>query len=200
MILNQEFFEQNAVEVARELIGYFLCRKTKSRTEKYMIVETEAYEGSRDKASHAHRGKTLRNSIMFGKPGVWYIYFTYGMHYMLNIVCGSKGHPAAVLIRGLKSEDKNVNLIGPARLTRKLGIDKNFNGKKASPKNGLWIEPPSLKASADAKAMVDKAASRGKIKRTPRIGVAYAGPIWSKKPYRFVLKEFESHQKQKIKK
>jgi DNA-3-methyladenine glycosylase len=133
--IKSKFFERSAVKVARELIGCFLVRKLKNgKMERLKIVETEAYEGHSDKASHASRGETARNKVMFGEPGVWYIYFTYGMHYMLNIVCGPKGHPAAVLIRGVKGA------IGPARLTKKLNIDKKFNGQPASKKTGLWIE------------------------------------------------------------
>lgn len=139
---------------------------------KFIITETEAYEGVEDKASHASRGKTLRNAPMFGKPGTIYVYFTYGMHWMLNIVCGLEGHPSAVLIRGVEG------ISGPARLTKYLGIDKNFNNQKLSKKNGLWVE-------------YTKSHGREKmyIKKIPRIGVSYAGETWANKKWRFVLEE-----------
>lgn len=175
MILRPKFFERNAVKVAKDLIGCFLC----TPKGKFMIVETEAYEGLKDLASHASRGKTQRNQTMFGGPGVWYIYFTYGMHHMLNIVCGSHGHPAAVLIRGITASP--ISLLGPAKLTKYLNVDKTFNGKKSEIKTGLWLESARLNIY-----------TKFKIIKTPRIGVSYAGPIWSKKKYRFVVKEFET--------
>lgn len=193
-MLGKEFFERNAVEVARDLIGCRLIKKLKNgKIERFRIVETEAYEGLQDKASHASRGKTVRNQVMFGKPGYWYVYFTYGMHYMLNVVCGPKNHPAAVLIRGIshpalrvalpyiKGGKKKIDasLLGPAKLTKYLNINKKFNGKIANKKTGLWIEP-SLKIT------------KLKIKNSPRIGVAYAGPVWSAQKYRFVLSGFET--------
>jgi DNA-3-methyladenine glycosylase len=175
-MIPKSFFERNAVKVAKDLIGCFLC----TRDGRHMIVETEAYEGVEDRASHASRGKTDRNQVMFGDPGRWYIYFTYGMHYMLNIVCGKKGHPAAVLIRGV------VNAIGPGRLTKKLEIDKKLNGKKLSKTSGFWIEydptSPHLAGFRGTK----------EILKTPRIGVDFAGSVWSKKRYRFVLEGYET--------
>ena len=167
-ILKPEFFERSSVLVARDLLGKYLMRKVNGKLETYKIIETEAYEGLDDKASHASRGQTIRNTPMFGPPGMIYVYFTYGMHYMLNLVCGKKGHPSAVLIRGVK------DCVGPARLTKKFGIDKTLNGKMLGKKTGLWIE------SRDTSNEIRK------ILKTPRIGVEYAG-LWAKKLYRFVL-------------
>ena len=133
-----------------------------------MITETEAYVGPEDKASHAHRGKTSRNAPMFGPAGRWYVYFTYGMHWMLNIVTGRKDYPAAVLIRGVEG------ISGPGRVTKKLKIDKRFNNKSASQRVGLWIEDHEIKIK------------KSKIKRLPRVGVDYAGK-WAKKPLRFTF-------------
>ena len=76
-----------------------------------MITEVEAYDGFKDKASHASRGKTERNKIMFEKAGKWYVYFTYGMHWMLNVVCGQKNYPAAILIRGAIQFNNIINNI-----------------------------------------------------------------------------------------
>lgn len=210
MILGPEFFERSSIKVARDLIGCFLCRRVNNKTEKFLIVETESYEGREDLASHASRGETPRNEVMFGKPGVWYVYFTYGMHYMLNVVCGKTGHPGAVLIRGIthpsvpslnlrEGKGNLPNLVGPARLTKHLGIDKTFNGLEASKKSGLWIEdytklrgPDFAKATLDKRAKMYNLKNKLKIIKTPRIGVGYSGPIWSKKPYRFVLAGFET--------
>ncbi|OGY68200.1 MAG: hypothetical protein A3H63_00050 [Candidatus Harrisonbacteria bacterium RIFCSPLOWO2_02_FULL_45_10c] len=104
---------------------------------------------------------------MFGEAGHWYVYFTYGMHWLLNIVTGPKEYPAAILIRGV------AGINGPARLTKALHINKKFDGKKADKKSGLWVEKRGV--------------AKLKIKKGPRIGVDYAGPIWSKKNFRFFL-------------
>jgi DNA-3-methyladenine glycosylase len=169
------------VVVARDLLGKYLVREVDGQNSKqqtaFKIMETEGYEGLKDKASHVSRGQTPRNSPMWEHPGTIYIYFVYGFHYMLNVTCGKKGHPAAVLIRGVEG------CVGPGRLTKKLFIDKSLNGKMLGKKSRLWIEERiEVRGS---KLEIRK--SKFKIKRTPRIGVAYAGPVWSKKLYRFVL-------------
>ena len=168
--LPNSFFNRSAVVVARDLIGCSLVRHLRNRTLRLLITETEAYEGPHDRASHASRGRTKRNAVMFGKAGVFYVYFVYGMHWMLNVVTGKEGYPAAVLIRGVEG----IN--GPARVTKKLSITGAFTGKPVNRKTGLWFEGR------------EKILSRH-IAKTARIGVAYAGPVWSKKQYRFVLKE-----------
>lgn len=174
-ILNKAFFNRATLKVARELLGKFLVVKGKA----YMITEVEAYDGPHDKASHAHKGKTARNEVMFGEAGYWYVYLVYGMYNMLNIVTGKKDYPAAVLIRGtrLDSTDKSrqvEGVNGPGKLTKAFKIDKRFNKKKVERKTGLWIEDRGVKVK------------KSEIKRTPRIGVDYAGAC-AKKPYRFVL-------------
>lgn len=176
----KKFFERPTLVVAKDLLGKYLVRKIGKNITKYLITEVEAYDGFKDKASHASRGKTLRNAPMFGEAGRWYVYFTYGMHYMLNIVTGPKNYPAAVLIRGVKG----IN--GPGRITKQLKISKRFNNKIASPKTGLWIENNSKFENLKllARRSLDEG---GKIINLPRIGVAHAGPTWSKKPWRFVL-------------
>jgi DNA-3-methyladenine glycosylase len=180
-MLPKEFFNRSSVIVAKDLLGKFLCRKLNGKVEKFKIVETEAYEGFTDKASHASRGKTLRNSPMFEEAGTIYVYFTYGMHYMLNIVCGDKGHPSAVLIRGIEG------VVGPGRLTKYLNVDKTLNNQKLGKKVGLWIESLPTQISHGRNKSVY--AEKTKILKTPRIGVDYSGPIWSKKLWRFVLVE-----------
>ncbi|PIY95650.1 3-methyladenine DNA glycosylase, partial [Candidatus Jorgensenbacteria bacterium CG_4_10_14_0_8_um_filter_39_13] len=90
-ILSQSFFNRPALTVAKELMGKYLVRRYRGKLVSAMITEVEAYDGFKDKASHAFRGMTDRNKIMFGPAGFWYVYFTYGMHWMLNIVTGKKG-------------------------------------------------------------------------------------------------------------
>ena len=169
-LLTRKFFQnKNTPEIAKHLLGKFLIRRWRDKTKAYMITEVEAYDGFKDKASHAYRGQTKRNKIMFGPAGHWYIYFTYGIHWMLNIVTGPVNYPAAILIRGIKG----IN--GPARLTKTLKINKKLNGKLADKKSGLWIKNKGVKIKSS------------QIKNTPRIGISYAGPIWSKKKWRFYI-------------
>jgi DNA-3-methyladenine glycosylase len=132
-----------------------------------MITETEAYDGLTDKGSHAHRGETVRNKPMFGPAGHWYVYFTYGMHWLVNVTTMREGHPSAVLIRGIEGTS------GPARLTKFLKIDGTLSGEKAVKKTGLWIE--------DRGAAIDPK----KIKKGPRVGIDYAGPYWAARHWRF---------------
>lgn len=150
-----------------------------------VITEVEAYDGFEDKASHASRGKTERNKIMFNQAGCFYVYFTYGMHNMLNIVTGPKDYPAAILIRGgiLTSTLKNSNtktLDGPARLTKFLKIDRKFNNLKAILKNNLWFEDWGVKITPS------------QIISKKRIGVEYAGKIWANKKWNFSIKDVDN--------
>ena len=168
-ILDKNFFEKSTLKIAENLLGKYLVSKIGRKEIALKINEVEAYDGFEDKASHAHKGKTERNKIMFGEAGNWYVYLVYGIHNMLNIVTGEKDYPAAILIRGVG--DMN----GPGKLTKFLKINKELNGKNASLETRLWFE--------DRGEVVNKK----KIKRTSRIGVDYAGPIWAKKNYRFIL-------------
>lgn len=166
-VLSPEFFDRSALVVARQLLGKRLVRRVGARLDSVLIHEVEAYIGPHDLACHAARGRTERTSVMFGPAGRWYVYFIYGMHWMLNVVTGQKDYPAAVLIRGAGDWD------GPAKLTKALAIDKSLNGLPASPSTGLWMEDDGLRVPPRD------------IRRTPRIGVDYAGE-WAAKPYRFV--------------
>jgi DNA-3-methyladenine glycosylase len=168
-ILRKDFFNKPVLEVAEGLLGKFLIRKVNGEEIALMLTEVEAYDGIEDKACHAYRGKTQRTAVMFGPPGCFYIYLIYGMYWMLNIVTEKEGYPSAVLIRGTRE------VCGPGRLTKKLCIDKSLNGKVSGIYQGLWVEDRGIKIL------------KKDIKRTPRIGVLYAGPVWSKKLYRFVL-------------
>jgi DNA-3-methyladenine glycosylase len=172
-ILGKAFFDQPTLLVARELIGKFLVHRVRGREHAYLITETEAYDGFRDRASHASRGKTSRNAPMFGRAGVWYIYLIYGMYEMLNIVTRESGYPAAVLIRGVDG------LNGPGKLTKALGISRKYNKASATRTNGLWVEERGVRPK------------KADIRRAARIGVDYAGPMWSKKHWRFVLIKYK---------
>jgi DNA-3-methyladenine glycosylase len=165
-VLGSTFFDRSAEEVAHDLIGCRLNWRGGDRSDSRIITETEAYIGPDDLASHAARGRTERNAPMFGPPGTFYVYFVYGMHWMLNVVTGPIGHPAAVLIRSVQG------LSGPGRLTKALGITKKLNGQLASEETGVWFNQGKLPRQ---------------VIRSTRIGVEYAGPIWSQKPYRFSL-------------
>jgi DNA-3-methyladenine glycosylase len=146
-----------------------------------MITEVEAYDGPEDRASHASRGFTPRTKVMFGGAGRFYVYFTYGMHWMLNVVTGPKGYPAAVLIRagiparelGVKNYELSaLEIKGPARLTKYLHIGKGLNGKRAERKTGLWFEDQGIQIQ------------KKNIITGPRVGVDYAG-AWAGKKYNF---------------
>ena len=126
---------------AKELLGKYLVVKKGGHLLSGKIVETEAYDGFKDPASHAYRGMTSRNQTMFGPPGYAYVYLTYGMHHCLNLVTQKKGYPAAVLIRAIEPVD-GVELMkrrrgrqrlkdltgGPAKLCQALGVDRKLNG------------------------------------------------------------------------
>ena len=173
-VLSKSFFVKPTLKVANDLLGKYLIRKIGKKEIACKIIEVEAYDGPKDKASHASNGKTTRNKIMFEEGGCFYIYLVYGMHYMLNVVTGEKNYPEAVLIRGIECNGKIIS--GPAKLTKFLKIDKKSNSKKAEKKTNLWFEDRGEKLN------------KKHIIRTPRIGVDYAGPIWSKKLYRFLVK------------
>lgn len=169
-ILKPDFFNQPTIIVAQKLLGKFLVRKIGNKILFKKITEVEVYDGFKDKASHAWRGKTKRNHVMFNSAGRWYVYLNYGLHWMLNIVTKEKRYPAAILIRGVEE----IN--GPGRVSKFFKINKYFNNKLAMPKNKLWIEDRGLKVL------------KSQIKKGPRIGIDYAGPYWSKIHLRFWIK------------
>lgn len=155
-------------------MGAQLCRRWEDGRElRLLIAETEAYIGPEDAACHASKGRTTRTAPMFGPPGHWYVYLCYGMHWMLNLVTGPEGHPAAVLLRGAG------DTFGPGRLTSRMQIDRRFNAQPATSEMNLWVEE-------------GRAVSDDEILITPRIGVAYAGS-WAEKPFRFLWKSKLPH-------
>ncbi len=169
-ILRLEFFKQNSDQVARKLIGKYLVRKIGNVCASHMVVEAEAYGGSEDLASHARFGRTKRNKLMWGEAGIFYVYFIYGMHWMLNIVCGKTGDPGAVLIRGVEGHS------GPGRVTKDLNVDGDMNSLKVGTKAGLWFEDRGI-VVGNRDVAVKK-----------RVGVDYAKK-WKDKLWNFSLTE-----------
>lgn len=139
--LSREFFDRKAEEVAPDLLGRVLSRSTPEGVVSVRLTEVEAYAGMLDPASHAYRGPTKRNAVMFGPPGHSYVYFTYGMHFCVNLVCLEEGTAAAVLLRAgeviegrsraaARRPRSTVRDLarGPARLCEALGIDRALYG------------------------------------------------------------------------
>ncbi|MFM7075499.1 MAG: DNA-3-methyladenine glycosylase [Planctomycetaceae bacterium] len=173
-LLGADFFRRPADRVARDLLGATLAvRGAGGGVARHRLTEVEAYLGAHDLACHGRIGPTRRNATMFGPAGRWYVYLCYGLHWMLNIVTGEEGEPAAVLSRGAGG------LSGPGRLTRGLGIDGGYDGREAVDDAGLWLETP---AEAEPRWPLPPAW----VRRTPRIGVDYAGE-WAAAPLRFVV-------------
>jgi DNA-3-methyladenine glycosylase len=178
------FYTRGAVTVAKELIGKLLVFNNDRKLLSGIIVETEAYTGKNDPASHSFIGKTKRNEVMFDEGGKVYIYFTYGNHYCMNVVTGKKNQGNAVLIRAIqpvhgleymyinRDIDDLYNLTnGPGKLTQALGIDKSYNGEDFSG-NVIFI------AESDKKIEM-------KIARSKRIGITKN----KEKLYRFYAKD-----------
>jgi len=178
--LEREFYSQDTIKVARQLLGKTLVRKIGKHTMSGIITETEAYRQADDPASHAYKDVTERNKAMFGQVGHAYVYFTYGMYYCVNVVAKSKRHKAgAVLIRSLKPHEgidamiKNrgteniTNLTnGPAKLTIALGITKIQYGEDLVNSKSLYIE--------------DGIKHYQKIIASPRIGIKSAmDKLWN---------------------
>ncbi len=184
-ILKKSFYTQPTTELAKQLLGKFLCRKINGKLYVGKIVETEAYLGKKDLACHTSKGMTERNKIMFGPAGYAYVYFVYGMYHCFNVVTEKENNPCAVLIRALeptKTHNRNVInsvstklLNGPAKLCREFQIDKKLNGYDLTLGKKLWLENGK-------KIKLDQ------IKKTKRIGVDYAGN-WRDRLLRFYIKD-----------
>lgn len=186
MVLPRRFYCRSPLDVARELLGKKLVRAYRGATVSGMIVEAEAYLGADDSASHAYKGKTLRNAVMFGQPGHAYVYLVYGVHHMLNVVTGDERVPCAVLIRALVPVDgesimrrwtgKNAHLTdGPGKLCRAMRIDGTLNGWDLTEGYRLWLEEYET-------------IPESRILRTKRIGIDYARPRDREAPWRFAVR------------
>lgn len=166
--LNKEFYLQDALKVAQELIGKTLVRVFDDGTEKhYPITITEAYLGGEDLACHASKGRTPRTEVMFHQGGRVYVYLIYGMYWMLNVVSGEENHPQAVLICGIG------DVKGSGRVGRELKMDKSFYGDDLMTSSRIWIE------NSDEKPQ---------YKSVKRVGVDYAG-TWKDKLWRFEIEK-----------
>ncbi|HLG19208.1 MAG TPA: DNA-3-methyladenine glycosylase [Bdellovibrionota bacterium] len=183
-ILPRPFYARPALVVAPELLGKVLCHASNGTLASGRIVEVEAYLDKDDPASHAYRGKTPRNSVMFGPAGFAYVYFTYGNHHCFNVVTGEDGMASAVLIRALeplkgieamrrrrKKRDLYDLTTGPGKLTQALRIDRGRNGADLT-QRPLWIEEDGEKDSIP-------------YIQTPRIGISEGMDF----PYRFLRSE-----------
>ena len=171
IIKAKELRVAETVETARWLVGKYLVRHVADETpDARMITEVEAYDGEHDLACHARAGRTSRTAPLYEAGGIWYVYLCYGIHEMLNLVVGPRDWPAAVLIRGVEG------IHGPGRVTKLLNIDRSLNRKAADPVSGLWLVDRDVHVPEKC------------IQATPRVGVDYAGEIWAKKPWRFVIK------------
>lgn len=168
---------------APELIGWELA----AHGVRGRIVETEAYQGEEDKACHASRGMTPRTAVLYGSPGTVYLYLVYGMHVLLNLVCDAEGTPSAVLIRSLeitageelvrarrRQPTVKARLLanGPGKVCEALGLDLSANRTRLARRGcPLRLLAPRVRAGALASG--------------PRVGVAYAGPGWADRPWRW---------------
>lgn len=172
--LPRSFYDRDTVTVARELLGKLLVHCTAHVELIGRIVETEAYLGPHDLASHSSKGLTDRTRIMFGPPGHAYVYLIYGMHHCMNVVTEREGHGAAVLLRAVEPvQNLTARTNGPGLLSRAMQIDRRLNGHDL--------------LSADLFIAAPENASSFQIQKSPRIGVDYAGS-WARRQLRFYVK------------
>lgn len=191
-MLPRAFYQRDSVTVARALLGQRLVRIIDGRRIAGLIVETEAYLGLPDKAAHTYTGRrTARNASMWREGGHAYVYFTYGMHYCMNVVASVADDPVAVLLRAIEPTEniedmhtrrpaarKATDLCsGPAKLCQALAVDRAFDGADLVTSDTLFIEQVRKRAHPDSQ-----------IVTTSRVGVGYAQE-WADKPLRFYLKD-----------
>jgi DNA-3-methyladenine glycosylase len=197
--LGRRFYGVPADVLAPRLIGCRLVRILDDGTRlSGVIVETEAYLGVHDRAAHTFGGRrTPRNEAMYGAPGHTYVYFTYGMHHCMNVVCGRVGEPTAVLLRALAPDEGVARMAfhrgldagdprdvaalcrGPGNLCRALAIDRASNFIDLTVHPSLWIERMRVRKRRVPAGGLPAGTLSGNILTSPRIGVGYAGPEWS---------------------
>ncbi|BBC37615.1 putative 3-methyladenine DNA glycosylase [Streptomyces graminofaciens] len=183
--LTREFFDRPVLEVAPDLLGRVLVRTTPDGPIELRLTEVEAYDGANDPGSHAYRGRTARNGVMFGPPGHVYVYFTYGMWHCMNLVCGPEGRASAVLLRAgeitegvelarkrrISARNDKELAKGPARLATALEVDRALDGTDA-----CASEP------APFRMLTGTPVDLAQVSSGPRTGVAGDGGIH---PWRF---------------
>ncbi|HSB02238.1 MAG TPA: DNA-3-methyladenine glycosylase [Anaerolineales bacterium] len=182
MILSRDFYNRPTLKVARDLIGTRLVRILDGVKLVGLITEAEAYIGETDLACHAKAGRTPRTAVMYEEPGHAYVYFTYGNHWMFNVVTEREGFPAAVLIRAIQPiegieimlERRNGrDTLGPGKLCQAMGITKNENGVDLTgTTGGLWIETGFKVPNS-------------RVTKGPRVGLNNTPEPWLSKPWRF---------------
>lgn len=174
--LGRQSFNRPTLEVARHLLGKHIVHRQAGRTFSGMIMETEAYKGPRDRAAHSYGGRrTARVEPLYANGGIVYVYFIYGIHWMLNFSTAGEGLPEGVLIRGIVAEEAGAKrvLSGPGRVTQYLKVDKQLDRTDAVSSHRFWLEDRGIHVP------------RRLVRRGPRIGVDYAGPYWAARPWRF---------------
>ena len=184
--LTRSFYDRPALQVARELLGKRLVHIDDGWRIAGIILETEAYRGEDDLGCHCRAGRTPRTQVMYGPPGHAYVYFTYGMHWMLNFVVEEQGYPAAILIRAIHPTE-GVQVVarrrspqprahwtdGPAKICQALNIDKRYNGVDLCDENAhLFVETGG--------AIPDSSVTIG-----PRVGLNTIPEPWKSVPWRF---------------
>jgi len=173
--LTRQFYTGPTLKVAKELLGKYIVRKVGKKKLGGMVIETEAYIGPKDKASHAYGGKiTPRNKAEYFIGGHIYIYLVYGMYWQLNISTSKEGKPECVLIRALDSKLGNL-ASGPGKLCRYLKLDKSFYGEDLTKSKRIWLEDRGVRIR------------HSQIIATKRVGIDYAGPYWANKKWRFLF-------------
>ena len=176
--LFRSFYTRPTLKVAKDLLGKYIIRKIGRKQLVGKIIETEVYIGPRDKASHAFGGKmTPRNKAEYLIGGNIYIYLVYGMYWQMNISTFEKGKPECVLIRAIEVPGKDISLTnGPGKLCRCLKLNKSFYGEDLTKSKRIWLESHGEKIKLS------------QILATKRIGIDYAGPYWSRRKLRFLVK------------
>jgi DNA-3-methyladenine glycosylase len=183
--LPREFFDRPVLEVAPDLLGRILVRTTPDGPIAVRLTEVEAYDGPNDPGSHAYRGRSARNDVMFGPPGHVYVYFTYGMWFCMNLVCGPEGRASAVLLRAgevvegaeharkrrLSARNDKELAKGPARLATALGVDRALDGTDAC-----------ASGETPLRMLTGRAVASDQVRNGPRTGVAGEGGV---RPWRF---------------
>jgi DNA-3-methyladenine glycosylase len=173
-VLPEAFYRRPGPAVARDLLGRVLCRRFPDGSElRGTVVEVECYDGPRDRASHAWRGRTGRNAPMFRAGGIAYVYLIYGLHHCLNVVTGEVDYPSAVLLRAAALPDDPQAASGPGKLARVFAIDRALDGASLLGPD-LWLE--------EGEPVPDR-----HVVRTRRIGVDYAG-AWASRLLRYAVK------------
>ncbi|WP_238398338.1 DNA-3-methyladenine glycosylase [Edaphobacter sp. 12200R-103] len=190
-VLSSDFFLRSPDIVARDILGKVLVHRRRGERLSGRIVEVEAYLGLNDPASHAFRGRTSANAVLFGPPGIAYVYFIYGMHYCVNVSCLPENEPGGVLIRAL------VPLEGIKTMARLRGLPENAKAQQLTGGPGKLCEAIGITRATHNGIDVTKAESSlhieddgvglGKIEITPRIGITKA----IEHPLRFVLKDWK---------